>query len=260
MIFDMGNEVVVVGPDRYGNDTDKMKFTIVMMWSDDGKTFYSDRYSPWYPANSLRLVNEKPLSPMQVTCTYDPVDCECRAIQVSCPCGRKAEIALPEKSEWKEVPDGLKIGDWVKVIGPCALSYGTRSDDPTIFEIKSIFENGLCNGDMCRPSYPATSLRKLTPEEIEQHMNPGKPTYEYPITPAKDFDDLTLRDIARMSGICKNEYGVWISTLIGRAHKNEERLSAIEKRLAFVEQFQRDQDDLIGRAIRDGVAEIWRKA
>ena len=30
----------------------------------------------------------------------------------------------------------------------------------------------------------------------------------------------------------------------------------IEKRIAFIEQFQRDQDDLVGRAIRDGVAEI----
>ena len=123
-----------------------------------------------------------------------------------------------------------------------------------IMKITEVFSGGVYVGNL--GIYPAKSLRKLTPEEVQAHLNPGKPTYEYPITPAKDFDDLTLRDIARMSGICKNEHGVWISTLLGRAHKSEERLSAIEKRLAFVEKFQRDQDDLVGRAIRDGVAEI----
>jgi hypothetical protein len=86
--------------------------------------------------------------------------------------------------------------------------------------------------------YPSHCLRKLTPEEIKQHTNPGK---QYPITPAKDFDELTLRDVARMAGICKNEYGVWISTLLKRAHETEDRLSAIEKRQ---EEARKYSDDL----------------
>ena len=201
-IFHLGDEVEVIGTDRYGNDAGKKTLTICMMWADDGKTFYSDRYSPWYPASSLRLVEED-----------------------------------------------LKIGDWAEVVNPECIDHGR------VFQVEYISDGLYAKehvyfGKHTNKWY-ASDLRKLTPEEVQAHMNPGKPIYEYPTTPAKDFDDLTLRDIARMSGICKNEHGVWISTLLGRAHKNEERLSAIEKRLAFVEKIQHEQDDLIGRAIRD---------
>ena len=156
------------------------------------------------------------------------------------------------------VPDELKIGDWVKVIGPNTTDPSDDSELGDVFQISEIRDTSLGRKYSADDHYRylASSLRKLTPEEVKQHMNPGKPTYEYPITPAKDFDELTLKDIARMSGICKNEHGVWISTLLGRAHKNEERLSTIENRLTFVEKFQRDQDNLMGRAIRDGVVEI----
>lgn len=241
--FSIGDEVVVIGPTRYGCiDHIGIRFVIEQIENE----YYSNPAVSWYPSSSLQLVNKSLLLLMQVTYNYKPDDYEHGTIQVSCPCGRKAEIALPEKSEWEKVPDGLKIGDWVK-------------RDDLVFQISDVHTGSretLCFNESNQTWYSSTSLRKLTPEEVQAHRNPGKPTYEYPITPAKDFDDLTLRDIARMSGICKNEHGVWISTLLRRAHKSEERLSAIEKRLAFIEKIQHDQDDLIGRAIRDGVVEI----
>ncbi|MCK9571036.1 hypothetical protein M0R72_18960 [Candidatus Pacearchaeota archaeon] len=245
-IFNLGDEVEVIGTDRYGNDTGKKTLTICMMWSDDGKTFYSDRYSPWYPANSLRLVNEKPLSPMQVTCTYDPVDCECRAIQVSCPCGRKAEIALPEKSEWKEVSDELKIGDYVAIVGP--NRFGNSGALGHIFQITQVYHSDQpvvvwysSEGENC---YPAKSLRKLTPEEIADHMQPKDETI---IRMASTIE----RCCERLSAIEKR-----LSAIETLQFSQQDAIVHFENRLTFVEKFQRDQDDFVGRAIRDGVAEI----
>lgn len=216
MIFDMGNEVVVVGPDRYGNDTDKTKFTIVMMWSDDGKTFYSDRYSPWYPASSLRLVEE------------------------------------------------LKIGDWVEVVG--SPKYFPQYPAKTIFcvtkgplECKGILGfGGIRNCVDCycgdgTPFYPPASLRKLTPEEIRQHTATQMPGNFSEIQELRRrIHDLEM-GIQGFTNGPEPEYVPGISYVKGPVR---DRLSAIEKRLTFVEKFQRDQDDLIGRAIRDGVAEI----
>ncbi len=217
-IFNLDDEV---------KTTNGTRFKISQIWKrKDGSFWYAREGMCYHPASSLRLVEE------------------------------------------------LKICDYVQIVG---LSTSGDANFPgTIGQIERTVGTKFIV-DKSPYFYPPESLRKLTPEEVQAHRNPGKPTYEYPITPAKDFDDLTLRDIARMSGICKNEHGVWISTLLGRAHNIEERLSAIEerldiqgdrlntidlekddlrKRLAFVEKIQRDQDDLIGRAIRDGVVEI----
>lgn len=232
-IFNLGDEVEVIGTSA--------KFTITQIQQlPDDERKYSDIGMPYYRANFLKLVNEKPLSPMLVTYNYKPDDYEHGTIRVSCPCGRKAEIALPEKSEWEEVPTELKIGDWVRY-------------EDIIFQISDISPGEpFClhrNGRTFEKWYNPAVLRKLTPEEIKQHTTIGAPVSQYPITPATDFDELTLRDVARMSGICKNEHGVWICTLLKRMHD-------AEKRLTFIEKFQRDQDDPIGRAIRDGAVEI----
>lgn len=174
-------------------------------------------------------------------------------------------------SSLRLVEPELKVGDYAEVILP---------DNPFTGKIGQVSSIGELTVALCDMGiWSRGNLRKLTPEEIAEHMNPGKSMYEYPTTPAKDFDELTLRDVARMSGICKNEYGVWISTLFGRVHKNDERLSAIEKcqhessldidnhrlshekwrdrvlaiekRLDFVEQFRRDQT-------RDALYKGWR--
>lgn len=80
----------------------------------------------WYPARCLRLVAKK-------------------------------KTALPEE---------LKVGDWVEVIGPCGDGYIPCSDDPKIIQIREINRVGYFHGvDFGRPGYPASSLRKLSSVE-----------------------------------------------------------------------------------------------
>ena len=250
-IFNLGDEVET-------KDGSRFKISQIKM-DQDGSVLYSTFAYPYYHASELRLVNEKPLSPMQVTCTYDPVDCECRAIQVSCPCGRKAEIALPEKSEWKEVPDGLKIGDWVKVIGPdVALNDYYRGRRFRISQTPCQMSD-MFSCEFYPNYFPAKSLRKLTPEEIAQHTGTGYKTQE--------IRDEVESAVDAIRNLLAPDVYERLSAIEKRQDIQGDRLNTIDlekddlrKRLAFVEKFQRDQDDFVGRAIRDGVVEIWRKA
>jgi hypothetical protein len=109
-------------------------------------------------------------------------------------------------SSLRLVEEELKIGDWVEVIGPDG-GYCTRPDDPKVFRVTGISSEGNLYGDMIRPGYPAESLRKLTPEEVQQI---GK------FTPEKRLDSL-------------EEY----------ARDNDRRLSAIEKGNEIVEEYLR---------------------
>lgn len=251
-IFHIGDEVEVTGPDRYGNDTEKKTLTICMLWLDEGKTFYSDRYSPWYPASSLRLVNEKPLLPMHITYNYKPDDCEHGTFQVSCPCGRKVEID-------PKLGEELKIGDWVQ-------------HDDIIFQIADISDGEPYylhrSGKTFEKWYHPSALRKLTPAGALCHITKRH----------SEYIDASLEALkGRISAIEKqlkeqqekiNQFDGEISHLMGSIQeclmesgdveaRARCREMAIEKRLDFVEQFQREQDDLVNRAIRDGVVKIF---
>lgn len=256
------------------------RFKISQIWKrTDGSFAYSDPTVSWVPESELKFVNKAPLSPMQVTCTYDPVDCEYRAIQVSCPCGRKAEIAMPAElkigdcveiigpdtendhyhtggkfkitridvnctpifsghgnpwypSSSLRLVEELKIGDWVQLIE------GDEDGYRAIIQISDVRDSphGKQYFDRWHCGYWfACDLRKLTPEEIEQHLVKDLPS------PKDVFE-------SRIVAYCRATNDGNISI--------HERLSAIEKRLTFVEKIQRGQDDLVGRAIRDGVVEI----
>lgn len=63
----------------------------------------------------------------------------------------------------------LKVGDWVEVIGPHCDIFVARCDDLKIFKIEYRLDTGCYGYDIGRPSYPPTSLRKLTPDEIAKH-------------------------------------------------------------------------------------------
>jgi len=126
------------------------------------------------------------------------------------------------------VEEELKIGDWVEVISEGYVK-------GKILQIKALKDS--CGQVLAGNIYfGPDSLRKLTPEEIQQHSHPK----------------------IELSQEAKDKIRALVSDAItGKSHIGiNERLSAIEKRLAFVEKFQRDQDDLVGRAMRDGVAEI----
>jgi hypothetical protein len=208
------------------------RFEISQLWKrTDGSFAYSDPVRRWYSAEDLRLVNRKPLSPMSITYNYTPDDCEHGTFQASCPCGRKAETD-------PELGEELKIGDWVKTISG------------TIFRIGDIypFVDGSASVWVSKDGgvqYPSHCLRKLAPEEIAKHLAP--PTN----TPQNQFNEKTD---ARLSATEKQlkEFDGEISHLMGSIQeclmesgdveaRTRCREMAIEKRLDFVEKFQRDQ-------------------
>ena len=202
------------------------RFKISQIWKrTDGSFAYSDPNRRWFHADDLRLV-----------------------------------------------PDELKIGDWVKVIGPdVALNDYYRGRRFRISQTPCQMSD-MFSCEFYPNYFPAKSLRKLTPEEIEQHLQPKDEI----AAKLKQFDG----EIGHLFGSiseCLIEAGDVEARTKCREMKINERLSAIEKRLSaietlqfsqqdaivhfenrltFVEKFQRDQSDLVGRAIRDGVVEI----
>ena len=213
--FQIGDEVLIIGPTITGCKLHAgEKFTI----SQEGNNDYTGRGYPWYPASSLQLVNKKPLSPMHITYNYKPDDCEHGTIQVSCPCGRKAEI----DPNWPELGEELKIGDYVEVIGPCLSGY-TKIADRFRISQKEASEEVSWYSTEGKACYPATSLRKLTPDEITKHLAPKS------VSPKPDWEVMIMQ----------------------RVVDSEKRLTAIEKRLDFVEKIQLDQT-------RDALCKDWR--
>lgn len=223
--FSIGDEVLIIGPTITGCKLHTgERFTIEQV--DHNK--YSGYGLPYYPASSLQLVKE---IPMRITYNYKPDDAEHGTIQVSCPCGRKADIALPERSEWKEVPDELKIGDFVEVIGH---PKGILAPE-NIGQVGQIDEISPTAGrHVFRYYYDSPALRKLTPEEIKQHI---APKLELSQEAKEKIRDLVSDAITGKSWAGIDERLVYHDGLLEGMDK---RLSAIEKRLDFVEKSQRD--------------------
>ena len=234
-IFNLGDEVETKNGRR---------FKISQIWKKpDGSFAYSDPIVLWVHASELRLVNKAPLSPMFVTYNYKPDDYEHGTIQVSCPCGRKAEIAMPAE---------LKIGDWVKVIGPdVALNDYYRGRRFRISQTPCQMSD-MFSCEFYPNYFPAESLRKLTPEEIEQDLPSPKDVFESRIVAyCRATNDGNISIHERLSAIEKR-----LSAIETLQFSQQDAIVHFENRLTFVEKFQHDQSDLIGRAIRDGVAEM----
>jgi hypothetical protein len=219
------------------------RFKISQIWKrTDGSFAYSGPNRRWFPADDLRLV-----------------------------------------------PDELKIGDLVEVVG--SPKYFPQYPAKTVFcitkgplECKGILGfGGIRNCVDCycgdgTPFYPPASLRKLTPAEVAEHTS----TFTQECQATLDKAEEALRRVLapsvdkRLSAIEKqleeqqkkiSQFDGEIAHLIGSIQeclmesgdveaRTKCREMKIEKRLAFVEKFQRDQSDLVGRAIRDGVVEI----
>ena len=226
--FHIGDEVLIIGPTITGCKLHTgERFTIEQVDHDK----YSGYGLPYYPASSLQLVNKKPLSPMQITYNYKPDDCEHGTIQVSCPCGRKVEID-------PKLDDELKIGDFVEVIGSSNCGHIDHAGHVfQITEMPDIFTwtKLPCYSTECEYPYPATSLRKLTPEEIKQHMAPTK----------EDLDQIgeKFKMDRRLSAIEKRqeEARKYSDDLYSITETLAERIYALQKRVEFVEKFQREQ-------------------
>ena len=289
-IFNLDDEVKIVGPSMGGDTGCRGEiFEINMIRKDNSAgIIYTGKDVPWYPASSLELVNKAPLSPMWLVYNYETDDPVLTTVRVSCPCGRGAEIVLPEKNKSSEAPDELKIGDWVEVIGKPMPLYAECSDEiGRIFEItQEDTKNHEWFSCQCNPTYPLTSLRKLTPEEITKHLchQRGEFASEERLDSLEGYardNDARLsaiekqleeqqEKISQFNGeigsiqecICR-EMQIEIRLAVFEKRQNyqqgkfkpcneyldrmTERCREIEHRLAFVEKFQRDQADLIGR-------------
>ena len=151
------------------------------------------------------------------------------------------------------VPDELKIGDWVKVIGPdVALNDYYRGRRFRISQTPCQMSD-MFSCEFYPNYFPAKSLRKLTPAEVAEHTS----TFTQECQATLDKAEEALRRVLapsvdkRLSAIEKR-----LSAIETLQFSQQDAIVHFENRLTFVEKIQRDQDDLIGRAIRDGVAEI----
>lgn len=220
--FHIGDNVEVIGPSITGNDIHLGKrFKIKCMYVNPSQHIQFEPYDgTYYPARSLRLVE-------------------------------------PE----------LKIGDWVEVVG--SPKYFPQYPAKTIFcitkgplECEGILGfGGIRNCVDCycgegTPFYEANSLRKLTPDEVAEHLAPIPyvPTID-DHTRRLDFQRDRIDDIdERLSVIEKQlkEFDGEISHLMGSIQeclmesgdveaRARCREMAIEKRLEFIEKFQLDQ-------------------
>lgn len=181
-VFSIDDRVEIVGPDKDGdrNEIDA-KFAISQVLKRDGILYYSGDCFWWYPASSLRLVEEE-----------------------------------------------LKIGDWVKVIGPSI--FDNRSQNGRIFQIQHINKDGeisLDDGDwLFRPA----SLRKLTPEEIQQHINSELKVGDYVLVvlPGTDLSD-TVHKIRRIEDETREAFTIQLDDLSWWRPKSLQKLLTPEE-------------------------------
>ncbi len=128
----------------------------------------------------------------------------------------------------------LAIGDRVRVVGPDRQGHSSLTGFVFTVEQESDIDDAFsCPG---LPWFPESSL-----ELVED----ARSTFEYPTTSAKDFEELSLRDVARMSGICKNENGVWISTHLSRLAAIQKRQGAQQNRMDDLLEDYREFKDLV---------------
>jgi hypothetical protein len=203
-VFSIDDKVEIVGPDKDGDQKELgNEFAIDQVVKRDGILYYSADPFWWYPASSLRLVEE------------------------------------------------LKIGDWVKVIGPSI--FDDRSQNGRIFQIRHINTDGEISLDEGDWLFRPASLRKLTPEEVAEHTGTiGYQAQECQRELEKGIDamrNLLAPDVyERLSAIEKrqDEAREYSDNLYKITEKLAERIYDLQKRFAFVEACQKDRAELPG--------------
>jgi uncharacterized coiled-coil protein SlyX len=172
--FSIGQEVKIVGPSK-GNSLLHMGQTFEISQSKDG--FYSKRDMPWYPASSLRLVEKVGPCP-HATLHSDIRKVLCHApveeAMLKPPCSLLLEHGKCHLLD--DLDEELNIGDWVEVIGSSVT--GGDDDIGKRFVIEEIddpswpyHQKGYSHHGLMWSIWPASSLRKLAPEEIAMHTS-----------------------------------------------------------------------------------------
>lgn len=203
----IGDEVTITGPTITGCNC-FMGETFKISRECEGA--YSGGGFPWYPASSLRLVEE------------------------------------------------LKIGDWVDAIGPHDGNHVLPSDYEKTFQIarEGDGDHGhwYKSATFGEPGWPASSLRKLTTEEIKPHV--GKNIGEFTATlklDTSEFDEAmrkveayespSVKELRRrihdlemsLDGFTNGPEPEHVSGVLHVKDPIRKRLSAIEKRLYILE-------------------------
>jgi len=227
--FQIGDLVEIIGTDDHGfGHTIGEKFKITQINRPNAPFQWASCVGrAIYPASSLRKVEElhvgdyaKVIGP---AIAVGVVKSECGKIDRVTKINSDGGICVsgwyyPRSSLQKVDGPELKIGDWCEIIGP---SYPCEDNHfGEVFQITQM-------PDMCRdihgcrsdkdhysreglPMYPASSLRKLTPEEVAKHTTP---MLELPREIRKKIATALLAQLTQLN-------------------EHEERLSAIESKLA----------------------------
>lgn len=172
--FQFGDEVEIVGPGKMGNPSQIGQNFIIEQIKDG---YYSDSHTAfWYPASSLKKIRvvedkEEPLFKVgewvQVMGSH-PHTFQISSIQLGCLYSGEGESGWHMGGNLQKV-DGpeLQIGDYAKVV--------SGEDVGKIFQISHIIEPySGCQyySDSPKYAWAASSLRKLSDNEVKEHLAP----------------------------------------------------------------------------------------
>ena len=228
--------------------TNGTRFKISQIWKKpDGSLAYSDFNLRWFSAGDLRLVEEE----LKIG---DWVE----VISEGYVKGKILQIKALKDSCGQVLAGNIYFGpDSLRKLTPEEVAKHTGTIGYKTQEIRDEVENAV------------DAIRNLLAPDVYERLSAIEKQLEEQQKKISQFDG----EIAHLIGSiqeCLIESGDVEARTKCREMKIEKRLSAIEtlqfsqqdaivhfeNRLTFVEKFQRDQDDLIGRAIRDGVVEI----
>lgn len=263
--------------------TDGKRFKISQIWKNqDGSISYSALREAYHPSSSLRLVSKfkkgdlvEIIGPSPnghvseigkqfvIKETGNELDWM-GTIYKDC---YSAPVMYPYKaSSLRLVEKGLKIGDWVEVIGPTDKSSSGHVIG-NIFQIQKTAEHGgseFYTTDGI-PFYSRKELRKLTPEEIQQNQAietvPGIRGKYANIDWRLSAIEERLGNIDRILGDRWELHTQWrdrLSDIGGRVNKlgpsHSELLGdvgALAEKVGAIEKRQKEQHERIDRFMQD---------
>jgi len=280
--FQIGDHVEITGPDALAGEYQlgqKMKLT--MLWESKNGSLFSDDDKPWYPASSLRKVEElhvgdyaKVIGP---ALAVGVVKSECGKIDRVTKINPDGGICVrgwyyPRSSLQKVDGPELKIGEWVEVMGESVS--GCMKYAGQIFQIECISDEG--NIEFQNPPdlryFSPISLRKLTPEEITKHeirefqevIDKGTEAIRNLLAPLVDerLSAIEKRQGAqqnRMDAIEKKQEG-WHDSQVATNSKLRRRCHDADQILAFLEKWQMEHDLERTSRFRTKIENIYEQA
>lgn len=263
--FQIGDEVLITGPTGYGSEK-RMgeKFEIETHHKEGpafgGRDLYSGRGFPWYPASSLRLAPQFTIGNLVEVVrasNYDSRHLVGEKFTIDDIEGdRYTAVGYPWiRADCLRLVEELKIGDWVEVIGPDgALNDYYRGRKFRISQTPRQASD-MFSCEFYPNYFPTKSLRKLTLAEALCHITKRPSEYidaslEGRISAIEKQLKEQQKKISQFDGEISHLMGSIQECLMesgdveARARCRE---MAIEKRLDFVEKFQRGQEEFVRR-------------